>query len=260
MYDTKVMEAADNACCRNADIVLTTSQDLQNRCKTKNSNSVLIGHGVNLQHFAAPLINTSAAGPTATDPQNQRKETELTAKPLNRPADLPPGKIIGFFGLLSEWVDRKLILKLAGDLGTRASIVLIGRADIDIADLESQPNIHILGPKAFSELPLYTAFFDAAIIPFIINELTIAVNPIKLREMLAAGCPVVSTNLPEVHAVARDNPYVTTAEDSRGFIDAVIKQLDNNLTLQDRKNISSTMQNETWSSKVDNILENIAQI
>ena len=242
MYDTRIMGAGDSACCRNADVVLTTSHDLQTRCKKKNPHSFLIGHGVNLKHFSSPLHHDTP-----------------------RPAELPEGKIIGFFGLLSEWVDLKLITELAKALQTiasdkSASIVLIGRADVDISQLEPESNIHILGPKTFAKLPDYTAFFDVSIIPFIINDLTVAVNPIKLREMLAAGCPVVSTALPEVSAIAKDNPYAETAENSSDFITAVIKHLDNNLTSQERKTISDTMRNETWSSKVDLILKTITQV
>ena len=107
-----------------------------------------------------------------------------------------PLPAIGFFGLLSEWVDQDLILRLAREFSAR--IILIGKADVDVSRLQGIPNIQLLGPRPFSELPAHIAGFTVGIIPFVVNDLTRSVNPIKLREMLSAGCPVVSTALPEV--------------------------------------------------------------
>jgi glycosyltransferase involved in cell wall biosynthesis len=174
MYDSEMMAKVDEACCRNADLVIASAGDLYERCRELNPNTHLVTHGVDYEHFAGAVTED-----------------------LPRPGDLPEGKIVGFFGLLSEWVDQDLLVRLAAEL-TDAQIVLIGKADVPIDKLKNIVNIHILGPKPFAELPAYVVHFDVGIIPFIVNDLTRAVNPIKLREMLAAGCPVVSTDLPEV--------------------------------------------------------------
>ncbi len=181
--------------------------------------------------------NAERAGNPKSEIRNPKSIAERGAG-RDRPTDLPDGKIIGFFGLISEWVDQDLIVRIANEVsGVRcqvsgeagkqeteekreeedatfgkksnrprpsssntesASVVIIGRADVDVSRLEREPNICRLGPKSFAELPAYVAHFDVGIIPFVVNDLTRAVNPIKLREMLAAGVPVVSTALPEV--------------------------------------------------------------
>ena len=97
------------------------------------------------------------------------------------------------------------------------------------------------------------------IIPFVINELTRAVNPIKLREMMAAGCPVVSTALPEVEKYsARETRNVecggTVAASHAAFIDAVSQRLARPFTQEQRQALSDTMRDETWQHKVDEIL------
>jgi len=77
--------------------------------------------------------------------------------------------------------------------------VLIGEARCDLGCLQGMSNVHVLGGRPYEELPAYCRGFDVGLIPFRMNRLTRAVNPIKLREYLAAGLPVVSAPLPEVN-------------------------------------------------------------
>lgn len=187
MYDSGLMAKLDEKCCRAADIVIASANDLYERCRKLNPNTHLVSHGVDYEHFASSL--NLSAGKSILDTGVVEK-SEI---------NLPAGKIIGFIGLISEWIDQALLVKIADEIPD-SHIVLIGKADVRIDELEKRKNIHILGPKPFRDLPSYIAAFDVGIIPFIVNDLTRAVNPIKLREMLAAGCPVVSTDLPEVMA------------------------------------------------------------
>jgi glycosyltransferase involved in cell wall biosynthesis len=177
LYDSGVMGRLDRECCEYADVVIASSGDLYQRCRLVNPNSFLITHGVDFERFSKSL-------------------NAVLSSPM-RPADLPDGRIIGFIGLISEWVDQDLLVSIAREI-PEARVVMIGKADVDIERLKKEPNIYILGSKPFSALLTYVSWFGVGIIPFAINELTRAVNPIKLREMLAAGCPVVSTALPEV--------------------------------------------------------------
>ena len=244
MYDSATMREMDEQCCCNADLVIASSSELLEQCRKLNSNSHLVMHGVDHEHFA------SAVG-------DQPGE--------ERPSDLPEGRVVGFFGLLSEWLDQELVVKLARSLreasgGTPgpASLVLIGTADVPINRLKDEPNIFMLGPKPFSELPRYIRHFYVGIIPFVVNDLTRAVNPIKLREMLAAGCPVVSTALPEVERIADSTQAllksVSVVENSNEFIAAVKEILQSPLSANDRRTISDSMIGETWKAKVEEIL------
>jgi len=140
-----------------------------------------------------------------------------------------------------------------GNLKPAASLVLIGQADVGISRLKAEPNIVLLGPKPFATLPGYAAHFDVGIIPFHVNELTMAVNPIKLREMLAAGCPVVSTALPEVRIYAMERGVVV-ADNREDFVAAVDGFVDRPLTVMERKALSDTMKGETWVAKVREML------
>jgi len=131
-------------------------------------------------------------------------------------------------------------------------LVLIGKADVDVGRLKGIRNIHLLGPRPFGRLPEYVAYFDVGLIPFVVNELTKAVNPIKLREMLSAGCPVVSTALPEVQGYSGIG--VMVAGEATQFVEAVAGRLRNPATAAERKAISDGVANETWDAKVSDIL------
>src|SRR6185295_3669346 len=87
-----------------------------------------------------------------------------------------PGPIVGFFGLIADWVDLELIRRLAR---MRPSIhfVLIGKVATDISALADLPNVHFLGQKSYADLPGYCRAFDVALLPFAINELTLNANP-----------------------------------------------------------------------------------
>jgi glycosyltransferase involved in cell wall biosynthesis len=94
-------------------------------------------------------------------------------------------------------VDVELIRHVA-DAYSGGTVVLVGNSTADLKPLEGARNIRVLGRKPYADLPRYAKAFDVALMPFRVNELTLAANPLKVREYLAAGLPVVSTAIPEV--------------------------------------------------------------
>jgi len=227
MYDSAMMGEMDRRCCEIADVVIASSQELVERCRRYSTNVYLISHGVDHDHFARAL------------------------QVMRRPEDLPPGHVVGFFGLLSEWLDQDLLLEIARQVPD-CEVVLIGKEDVPIERLRNIRNIHLLGSRPFHRLPEYVAHFDVGLIPFVVNELTKAVNPIKLREMLSAGCPVVSTALPEVQVYQGEGVVIADTVDQ--FIEAVVGRVRKPITVEARAAISASVANETWSAKVGEIL------
>jgi glycosyltransferase involved in cell wall biosynthesis len=114
--------------------------------------------------------------------------------------DPPPGKVLGFFGLLAPWIDLDLIAAVARAAPTW-TLEFVGRADVDTATLRALPNVRILPAVPYSDLPSAMRHWRAAWAPFAMNDLTAAVNPLKIREYLAAGLPTVCTPLPEVQGI-----------------------------------------------------------
>jgi glycosyltransferase involved in cell wall biosynthesis len=124
----------------------------------------------------------------------------------------------GYVGVIDERLDLDLVAHLAAALPDW-TIRMIGPVmKIDESTLPTAPNIEYLGKQDYSALPGLLAQFDAALMPFAINEATRAISPTKTLEYLAAGLPVVSTRVDDV--VADFGDVVHLADDAAGFADA----------------------------------------
>ena len=159
-----------------SDVVICSSEKLRADKARVNSNAHLVQHGVDLEHFANAFC-------TATTIPDDLKGA--------------PGPIIGFWGLIADWVDLPLVRHVA-DAFSGGTVVLLGNSNTDMKPLDGARNVRVLGRRHYADLPRYAKAFDVALMPFKVNELTLAANPLKVREYLAAGLPVVSTAIPEV--------------------------------------------------------------
>ena len=190
---TRQIATWEETLLRRCDVVMATAQNLREK-KTRGGRVPLyLPHGVDVEHFA------DCEGPVPG---------AISALP--RP-------VIGFFGAISPWVDLDLI---AGVAQSRPSwsIVLVGPADVGVERLRALPNVHLPGKVPYSDLPRFARGFDVGLIPFVINELTVSVNPLKLLEYFACGLPVVSADMPEVRRFGR---AVEIAHDTQGFLAAI---------------------------------------
>lgn len=179
---------------------LASARELYRRKREFAPRLSVIPNGADVEHFC------SALKPDLTVPE------ELAALP--RP-------LVGYIGAVSAWLDQEM-LAAAALAHPEWSVVLIGPVDTDVTCLKDLPNVRLLGHKAYSELPAYLKGFDVTVIPFKINELTQGVNPVKLYEYLAAGKPVVSSDLPDVRPFL---PLVSIAGDPDEFVKKIEEEL-----------------------------------
>lgn len=223
--DAAAMLAVEGRLMEKADVVIVSSSKLYETKHRFNPNTFLVTHGVDVAHFRAACLETAAP-----------------------PPDCPvlTGPVIGFFGLIADWVDLELIRSMAV-ARPEWSFLLIGKIQTDTSMLQGLPNVHLLGRRDYQSLPAYCKMFDIAMLPFVVNELTLAANPLKLREYLAAGLPVVATPLPEVEKVTGLLRTATTPAEFLGQIDAFLKAgiRGPNLT------VSAQMDQESWDEKVE---------
>src|SRR5207253_7113681 len=153
--------------------------------------------------------------------------------------------VIGFFGLLAEWIDLELLAAIARRR-PHWTLLLLGKATVDTGTLRALPNVRLLGQKPYEALPAYCRAFDVGLIPFRIDELTVRANPLKLREYLAAGLPVVSTDLPEV---ARYDGLVRMADGVEAFTAAIADALRERSAGMAQRRVNAMM-DERWEARV----------
>lgn len=117
---------------------------------------------------------------------------------IARPPSDRTHAVVGYYGAISHWFDIDLITRAAA-ARPDWRFVLIGRTDREAKSrLEGAPNIHLLDEIPYQDLPTHLATFDICLIPFIIDDLTRATNPVKFFEYLSAEKPVVAARLPEL--------------------------------------------------------------
>jgi glycosyltransferase involved in cell wall biosynthesis len=226
--------AAESLLCQRADVVFATARSLVERRRSLNPHTYLATHGVDHDLFARALDETT---------------------PI--PADLAalPQPVLGFYGTIQDWVDLDLIASLA-ERHPEWSIAMIGKLCVETSHLARYPNIHWLGRKPHAELPNCCKGFAVGLIPYVLNERIMHVNPIKLREYLSAGLPVVSTALPEVEYY-RDRCCVARGyeEFERGIATALAGD-----TPERRRERSDSMRAETWERKVAEVSAHVMRI
>jgi glycosyltransferase involved in cell wall biosynthesis len=217
---------------RRADIVFVSAERLLRSKAARNPRTHLIRHGVDYAHFRKAL------DPATVIPQ------EIANLP--RP-------VLGYFGLMApDWIDMELLSRVAEHFRD-GSLVLLGKATMDLAALRRFPNVHILGRKPYETLPAYCKGFDVALVPFPISEVTLNANPLKAREYLAAGLPVVSTAIPEVEAIGHCRCAASPAD----FVREI------NHALADpgcRAERSALMRCESWENRLAEAQQYLAQL
>ncbi len=223
--DTSALTKIERTLIDKADFVIVSAEKLLHTKRSHRVPTLLVRHGVDFHHFA------SALHPETTVPDEIAK--------LPRP-------VIGYFGLIADdWVDIPLLIHTARSFPT-GSLVMLGKATMDVSALEREPNIHLLGRKSYGTLPGYCKGFDVAIIPFPVTEVTLNANPLKAREYLASGLPVVSTNIPEVRVLS----HCLIANSPTEFVAHLNSTLSAPPT---RSTVSESVRTEGWDARLSEI-------
>jgi len=191
---------------RECDTLVVTSRELLEKCRARGREPQLVRNGVDFEFFSA-------------------------ARPMGRLAHLTR-PVVGYFGAIAEWFDYDLLYEVARSR-PQYSFVLIGGFGLEeelrgkhITRLKELPNLHALGHKPYAEIPSYLADFDVCIIPFVLNQVTNATDPVKLYEYLSQGKPVVVTAMGEL-AQHTDLIYIASGPGDFGRkLDAAVAERD----------------------------------
>jgi glycosyltransferase involved in cell wall biosynthesis len=135
------------------------------------------------------------------------------------PADMSSLRhpVVGFVGAIESWLNLDWV-KAAAEALPDVTFMMVGDVRCDLGGLDRLPNVRFPGYKPYGVVPSYVANYDVCIIPFRINNLTAAVNPVKALEYFALGKPIVSSYMKELE---RYLPYLSLVRSSGEFVAAV---------------------------------------
>ena len=192
----RLVEGQDADLCRRADAVIVCSERLAELKRPLSRHVHLVANGVDAGHYAGVLDG----GPAAAGFDQWRRP------------------VLGYTGTVhADRVDVELVRALAASWP--GSVVLVGPNYLSAADVQGLrlSNVHLVGPVAYADVPGVMAGFDVCIVPHRMTAFTESLNPIKLWEYLAAGKPIVATDV----AGFRDFPdLVRLARTAEGFVAA----------------------------------------
>lgn len=137
----------------------------------------------------------------------------------------PP--LAGFMGHIGDRIDLDLLEAVAR---RGVSLLLVGPLHPHYEPdrfhrLVSRPTVSWIGPRTFEDLPSYLAAIRVGLVPYTTGTFNVGSFPLKMLEYLAAGLPVVATDLPAVRWLNASKPLITIAERPEAFADAVVEAL-----------------------------------
>lgn len=226
--DAEAVQRMDDFLTREADLLYCCSPVLYEKKRQINPHTHFSPHGVDAGLFGQAL-----------DPSLPVAEG---ARHLKHP-------VIGYFGVFRGDVDMDLLVRIAKER-PHYTLLLIGAAHSGFGELAHLPNVVITGPVPYRTLPSWAKAFDVGIMPYLQTGTTLNSNPLKLREYLAAGLPVVSIWLPEVERFAQ---HVEIAHNRDEFLPAIDRALatDSPAARQAR---AEAVRPLTWDARVDEVI------
>jgi teichuronic acid biosynthesis glycosyltransferase TuaH len=167
--------------------------------------------------------------------------------------------IIGYIGAIRPLIDEILLLNIANKF-PECEIRLVGPELINFQRLKKHNNIKFFGQINHRLIPKMLSTFNVGIIPYKVNKFTNSIYPLKLNEYLAAGLPVVSTNLKTILKFDEENSnIINIAKDKYDFIKILEKIKLKKINI-DKKKLKLIARSNTWKNKFERFDEIIEYI
>lgn len=236
--DAASFRTAEQRFAARADLVLASAPTLARRLRTISSNVLDAPNVADTELFSHAL-------------QAGRLDPGMAA--------LPKPRIVFTGAIVATKLDLPLLAELAR-LRPAWSFALVGPVGpgdprTDVSALVAEPNIHLLGPRSYAELPDVLRAADAGLIPYALNELTKSIFPMKVYEYLAAGLPVVATPLPALVDVAE----IVTAPHADGAARLLDEALAND-SPDHRVERSRAAASHSWERRLEEVAAAIEEL
>jgi Glycosyl transferases group 1 len=221
-----LIQSMEKKLIEKSDLIFATSKNLQKNKFNQKTDTVLLTHGVDLNHFKLPY------------------------KKIN------PEKLqIYYFGLFDDRSDQSIIQYIANHVA-HSEIHIIGDVNCDISELKNNRKIIFHGPVQYKNLPNQIVNADIFILPYKKNELTKFINPLKLKECLCTGRAVISTSLPEVLDLKEHLFIADSGEEFKKIIDQIAT---GHAVLDFQKTFEFISETESWADKAADFSKKISE-
>lgn len=219
---------------RLADTIVASSPVLYDKWKQYGREPIFIPNGTDYEHFAP-------------------------ARRLQMPADVDlRAPIAVFVGTISNRIDFSILESV---LDSGVSLLMVGprQRTLDATEFERlllHENAQWLGAKPFSSLPAYVGVASVGVLPYHDSEFNRASFPLKTLEYMAAGLPVVSTDMPSIRWLNTD--LIQVASDANAFAPLVYEAAQ---TASDHKRIENRMrfaERHDWRHRADQFVSVLA--
>jgi glycosyltransferase involved in cell wall biosynthesis len=219
--DRAALRTMESQLIRRVDSVIAVSDHLRQKFADMGRSADVLTHGTDVDHWAG--------GDNASPPQ-------LLANLLH--------PLIVFWGVVDRRMDVGMLERLGADLD-RGTIVLVGpEADPDPA-LDRVPRLVRVGPISYADLPALARVARVLIMPYADLPVTRAMQPLKLKEYLATGKPVVVRDLPATRCWSDALDLVNSPE---SFSEAVRQRMDGTLP-PGQSEARERLEHEGWEAK-----------
>jgi len=155
--------------------------------------------------------------PGSLDLNHYFEARNVKTEPLDQ-AKIPHPRL-GFFGVINHLFDLYLVRQVA-ELRPDWNLVLLGPLNTDPGIRLDADNIHYLSDRSYDMMPAYVAGWDAAMIPVVQRRDHATISGFQAPLYLAAGCPVISTPVPELVQFFGRREVVWFARTAEQFVQA----------------------------------------
>jgi glycosyltransferase involved in cell wall biosynthesis len=243
-----------------ADRVWTGTPSLKERLKGRHAHLRFVAGGVDAERFANPdpaeieaarvEVHSLFSGHPSPIPDFESPIANPQS-PISKSA--AAGPLAGYFGVLNERVDMRLIEALLASGPWR--VLLIGPSTSRVPRLPDNPRLRRLGPRPYAALPAYLALFDLALIPYDTHGPHRFLYPVKALEYLAGGKPVLASPLPDLEALL--GSYLELADGPAAWREGGRRLLVDRSAAQARARAGRAAACRTWDAMLDEMLADL---
>ncbi|MHC3378340.1 glycosyltransferase family 4 protein [Haloarcula sp. H-GB5] len=181
---------------------------------------------------------------------------------LRTELSLPDGELVCYTGSLKPWKGVDTLVEAAKNVPEVTICLVGGTADqqnrLETAVETIPDNVEMVGHVHPDQVPKYLAASDALILPNT-AEREISrryTSPLKLFEYMAAGRPIIATDIPSLREVLNDSSAYFALPDSSGSLaDSIRQVLDDPDASKAARHARENVKQYTWKHRAENIVE-----